>query len=51
MPAADDLEEEIGVAAVVGEVADLIDDEEARAAGVVAQAAVEPAGGVLGGGR
>ena len=48
MPAADDLEEEVGVAAVVGELADFVHDQERRATPVVAEAAVEGTGRVLG---
>ena len=41
--AADDLEEEISVTAVLREVADLVDHEETGACGVVVQAAIETA--------
>ena len=44
--AADELEEEVGGASVVGEVSELIDHEQ-RGAGVVAEAAFEGAGGLL----
>ena len=44
--AADELEDQVGGACVVGEVPELIDDEE-RGPGVVAQAAFEGAGGLL----
>ena len=43
--AADELEEEVGGASVVGEVSELIDHEQ-RGAGVVAEAAFEGAGGL-----
>src|SRR5439155_26854371 len=49
VPTGDHLEEEVGVAGVVGEIADLVHDQETRARAVVAEAAVEAAGGVLGG--
>src|SRR5687767_11039835 len=43
----DDLEEEVGVAAAVGEVADLVDAEE-LGLGVAAEASSQGGGGVLG---
>ena len=46
--AGDDLEEQVGVARVVGQVAELVEDQERRTA-VVAQAASERGRGVLGG--
>jgi hypothetical protein len=49
MPAADDLEEEVRVAAVVGQIPDLVHDQQRNLGAVEAQAAVEGAGGVLGG--
>src|SRR5690606_29522781 len=44
---ADDLEEEIGVAVIEGEIAELVDDEEALL-GVVPEAPLEAATGLLG---
>ena len=46
--AGDHLEEQVGVAVVIGEVADLVDDEQAGAVAVVAQPLVEGAGRLLG---
>ncbi len=45
--AADDLKEQIGVAAVVGQIADLVDDEQGSCA-VVTQFGVETSCGILG---